>query len=327
MKRFSPQRKRDVRNSHPPGMENLFSGKADNQVLKIDGHDVRFSNLNKILWPKEKITKRDLLYYYFSISPFLLPYLTGRPQSLHRFPNGIEEEGFFQKNITGKVPDWIDKYPYTTEGEQKNFMLCNRLADLLFIVNMGCIDFHPWNSRVTSPGKPDYCVMDLDPSEETTFDQVIQTALTIYEILRTSDINCYCKTSGSRGMHIYIPLGARYSFEDSRELAKTIAASVNNMLPEITTTEHTIIKRKKKLYLDCMQNKVQATVASPYSIRPKPGAAVSMPLDWDEVRPGLKMTDFNISNALKRVNEKGDIFKGVLAEGIDLKKAMKKLAG
>ncbi len=295
------------------------------QVRKVGGHELKFTNLDKVFWPGEKYTKRDLLNYYYRISSFILPYLKNRPQSLNRFPNGIDGKSFYQKNVTGKVPDWIDLQPYVSEGENKNFMLCNKQATLLYMANLGAIEMNPWSSTIKKPDNPDFCIIDLDP-DKTTFDQVVQTACVTYDILKSADIDCYCKTSGSTGIHVYIPLGAKYSYEASKEFARVIAHIIHSELPDITSIERQIANRDRKLYIDFLQNRPQATVAAAYSVRPKPGASVSMPLHWDEVKKGLKMRDYNITNAWQRAKEVGDIFKPVLGKGINMKKALDNLA-
>lgn len=299
----------------------FLNPKEKTQVKKIGGHDIQFTNLDKVFWPAEKFTKRDLLNYYFLMSPYILPYLKNRPQSLNRFPNGITGKSFYQKDVTGKVPDWIEKQPYVTEGEDKNFMLCNNLATLLYIANLGAIEMNPWSSTIKKPDNPDFCIIDLDP-DKNTFNQVVETACVVYDILSSAKIDCYCKTSGSTGIHIYIPLGAKYTYEESKEFGRLIATMVNEELPDITSIERQISKRDGKLYVDFLQNRPQATVACAYSVRPKPGATVSMPLHWEEVKKGLKMRHLNIKNAYERVKETGDIFKGVLGKGIDMKKAL-----
>jgi bifunctional non-homologous end joining protein LigD len=174
------------------------------------------------------------------------------------------------------------------------------------------------------PDNPDWCIIDLDP-DKNTFDQVIEAAQVTKKILDAMGIPGYCKTSGSTGLHIYIPLGARYTYEDSKEFGRVIARVVHEEIPSFTSIERLTSNRKGKMYIDFLQNRPQATVAGPYSLRPKPGAPVSMPLHWDEVKKGLKITDFNIRNAMARLKETGDLFNGVLGKAIDIQKALKKL--
>ena len=291
------------------------------QVRNINGHDLKFTNLGKLYWPKEKISKREMLNYYYQAAPYILPYLKDRPQSLNRHPNGINGMSFYQKDVTGRVPEWIETFPYTTEGIHKNFMVCKDEADILYMASLGCIELNPWSSRTTNPDNPDWCIIDLDPGKKNTFDQVIETANVTKQLLDAAAIPAYCKTSGSTGLHIYIPLGGKHSYEASKEFARIIARLVNNQLPEYTSIERIVSKRKGKLYLDFLQNRPQATLATAYSLRPKPGATVSMPLHWEEVKKGLKMSDFTIRNAIQRIKAVGDIFSPVLGKGINVKQA------
>ena len=304
----------------------LLNPTEDTQVKKINTREIKFSNLTKIYWPDEKLTKRDLINYYYRVAPYILPYLKDRPQSMNRFPNGITGKSFYQKDVTGKVPDWIEKVPYTTsDGEHKNFMLCNNEAALLYMASLGCIEMNPWSSTYKDPDNPDWCVIDLDP-DKNHFDQVIETANVTKDILDAAGIDSYCKTSGSTGLHIYIPLAKKYDYEASKEFGRLIAHLVHDRLPKYTSIERMTADRKGKLYIDFLQNRPQATLAAAYSLRPKPGATVSMPLHWDEVKKGMKMQDYNIYNAIERITVNGDIFKPVLGKGIDMQKALEKLS-
>lgn len=306
--------------------KSLVNPKEESQVRNIDGYELKFSNLSKIYWPKEKYTKRDLLNYYYQVAPYILPYLKERPQSLNRYPNGIEGESFYQKDMTGKAPSWVELFPYTTSDEKdKNYMVCNKEADLLYMVNLGCIEIHPWSSTRKTPDNPDWCLIDLDPSEKNTFDHVVHVAQTTKKVLDIIGVEGYCKTSGSTGMHIYIPLKPKYSYDDCQLFGRWIATQVHEQLPDITSIERIVKNRKGKLYVDFLQNRPGATLAAPYSARPKHGATVSMPLHWDEVKKGLSIKDFNIKNSVERIKRVGDIFKPVLTDGIDLGKVLKKL--
>lgn len=304
--------------------DELLSAKGDRQDLKIKGKTLEFNHLSKVYWPGEGITKRDLLNYYAAVSEYMLPYLKDRPQSLNRFPGGIKGKPFYQKDVKGKAPDWAKTFPYSTgDGEKKEYLLGNDLATLLWMVSLGCIEINPWFSRSKKPDYPDYCVIDLDPDQQD-FDQVIAAALQVKEVLDAIEVPSFPKTSGSTGIHIYIPMGAKYTYEQTQLFARIVVEAVHAALPEFTTLERSIAARKGKMYLDFLQNRPGATIAGPYSVRPKPGATVSMPLDWDEVKPDLKMKDFTIFNTMERLKEKGDLFKGVLGKGIDLKKAIQK---
>jgi bifunctional non-homologous end joining protein LigD len=304
----------------------LLNPKDETQVKTVNGHELKFSNLSKIYWPKEKYTKRDLINYYYQVAEYILPYLKERPESLNRYPNGIEGESFYQKDMTGKAPEWIELFPYTTSDEKdKNYMICNKESDLLYMINLGCIEIHPWSSTRKKPDNPDWCLIDLDPGDSTSFDQVIQVAQTTKKVLDAIGVEGYCKTSGSTGMHIYIPLKPKYTYDECQLFGRWIAMQVQEQLPDITSVERIVKKRKGKLYVDFLQNRPGATLAAPYSARPKPGATVSMPLDWSEVKKGLKLKDYTIKNAAERVKREGDIFKGVLTNGIDLGKVLKQL--
>lgn len=304
----------------------LLNPTDETQVRKINGHELKFSNLSKIYWPKEKYTKRDMLNYYYQIAPFILPYLFNRPQSLNRYPNGITGESFYQKDVSGKAPEWVKLFPYHTSDEKdKNFMVGTDESSLLYMANLGCIEMHPWNSTIENPDNPDWCAIDLDPGEKTSFEQVIETALVTKKILDAIDVPAYCKTSGSTGIHIYIPLAAKYTYDECQLFGRWIATQVTNELPALTTIERMVAKRKGKMYVDFLQNRAKATLAAPYSLRPKPGATVSMPLHWEEVKKGLQLKDFNINNAVARARSEGDIFKPVLGKGIDLMKVMERL--
>jgi len=184
---------------------------------------------------------------------------------------------------------------------------------------------NPWHSRIQSPENPDWCVVDLDP-DDNPFDQVIETAQVVKQILDSIDVPAYCKTSGATGMHIYIPFGAKYTYEQSKILAQLIVQMVHHEIPSFTSVERNPAKRKKKIYLDFLQNRSIQTIAAPYSLRPKPGATVSTPLHWEELKKGLSPKDFTMFNILDRIKNEGDLFKAVLGKGIDLEKTLKKLS-
>lgn len=305
----------------------LLNPTDETQVRTINEHELKFTNLNKFYWPKEKITKRDLLNYYYQVAPFMLPYLKDRPQSLNRHPNGITGNGFYQKDVTGKVPEWVETFHYHSEDDnrEKHFLVAKDEASLLYMASLGCIEINPWSSRVQSPDYPDWCIIDLDPGDKNSFDQVIEAAQVTHEVLDQLGAKSYCKTSGSTGLHIYVPLGGNYTYEQSKEFARVVVTLVNRALPKFTSLERAVKARKGKMYLDFLQNRPQATIAAPYSVRPKPGATVSTPVHWNEVKKGLKMSDFTIFNLMERLKTEGDIFKGVLGNGVDLQRVIKKI--
>ncbi len=304
----------------------LVNPHEQSQTRKINGHELKFTNLNKIYWPKEKISKGDLLNYYYQVAPYILTYLADRPQSLNRHPNGINGESFYQKNVSGTIPGWLATHNYknTSREGTKKFLVCTNEASLLYMANMGCIEINPWHSRVQSPGNPDWCVIDLDP-DTNPFRQVIETARVINQVLTAAGINSYPKTSGSTGIHIYIPLGAKYDYDQSKLLAELVVSIAHRELRRFTSLERNPAKRKGKIYLDFLQNRPIQTIAAPYSARPKPGATVSAPLHWEEINDDLSISDFTIKNMPGRIREQGDLFKNVLGKGIDLEKVVKKI--
>lgn len=307
------------------GGKTLLNPKEETQVKKVKGHEIKFTNLSKLYWPEDGVTKRDMFNYYHQAAEYILPYLKDRPQSLNRFPGGIHGPSFYQKDVKGKAPDWIKTFPYTTsEGEDKEYVVGDDEATLLWIASLGCIEMNPWFSRIQHPDDPDYCVIDLDPDKKTTFEQVILAAQEVKKVLDALEVPGFVKTSGSTGIHIYIPLGAKYTYDQSQMFAKLIVSIVHNQLPEFTSLERMIKNREGKMYLDFLQNRPGATIAGPYSLRPKPGATVSTPLHWDEVKTGLQMKDFTIKNAIARFKSEGDLFKGTLGKGINMEKAVDK---
>ena len=297
----------------------------DSATINFNGSELQFTHLNKIYWQQEMVTKRDMLNYYIAVAEHMLPHLCGRAMSLNRFPDGVGGPHFYQKDVTGRAPAWATTYAHdTAKGEHHNYIVGSDISSLLWMARQGCIEINPWLSRVNSPENPDHCVIDLDPDEHNTFDQVIEAALMVKRIADMLGIPSFPKTSGSTGIHIYIPLGGGYTYEQSQVLAKLIVSAVNKELPHFTTLERMTTSRHGKMYLDFLQNRPEATIAGVYSLRPKPGATVSMPLHWDEVKHGLKMRDFTIFNAIDRLKETGDLFKGVLNKGIDLLNTIQK---
>jgi len=306
--------------------KSLLNPTEETQVKKINGHDIKFTNLSKIYWPQEKITKRDMLNYYYQVAPYILPYLKDRPQSMNRHPDGINGESFYFKDVTGKAPGWVETFLYhsSADNRDRNYLVAKDEASLLYMASLGCIEMNPWHSRVETEDYPDWCIIDLDPAK-TTFNQVIEAANVTKNILDSLGITAYPKTSGSTGMHVYIPLGAKYTYEQSKEFARVIAKMVHDEIPDFTSIQRAVKDRRGKMYIDFLQNRPQATVSAPYSLRPKPGATVSMPLYWEEVKKGLKMSDFTLFNALDRLKSEGDIFKPVIGKGINMKKVIEKL--
>ncbi|PRY09963.1 ATP-dependent DNA ligase LigD phosphoesterase module /ATP-dependent DNA ligase LigD polymerase module [Pontibacter ummariensis] len=293
---------------------------------EIDGQRVSLSSQDKLYWPDEHITKGDLIDYYQSIAEVLMPYLQDRPQTLLRHPNGITKAGFFQKDMNS-TPDWVRTVALKAEstGEEVDYLVCDNKATLAYMNNLGCIQLNPWNSRLANLQQPDFLVLDLDPGENN-YDEVIEVALAMKAVLDGAGAPAFCKTSGATGMHIYVPLGAKYPFEEVRNFAHQVAQKVHERLPKLTSLERSPKERRKQIYLDYLQNSIGQTVAAPYSARPKPGATVSAPLLWEEVKLGLRPAAFTIRNMAERIKEKGDLFRGVLGEGIDLAQCRERIS-
>lgn len=284
---------------------------------------LELTHLDKIYWPDEGYTKGDLIEYYRQIASFILPYLKDRPETLRRYPNGITEPSFYQKAV-GKVPSWIHTELIQHEDHRVRYLCIEDERSLLYVVNLGCIDINPFNSRVQSLYYPDYLVIDLDP-EKVRFDAVIEVAQAVHAVLEEWKVPNFCKTSGATGMHIYIPMRAQYTFDEVKHFAELIAHFVHQRLPDLTSLERHPDKRQEKVYVDYLQNNFAQTIVAPYAVRPRPGAPVSTPLKWSEVKRGLNPQDFNIKTVLKRFAKLGDLFKPVLGKGINLKSILKKI--
>ena len=291
--------------------------------------ELRLSNLDKPFWPEEGITKGDLLAYYRDVAEVLVPHLKGRPFTMKRYPDGWKGNHFFQKQAPSHMPSWIERVPLpasTREGEKKiiEYALVEDQLALLWMVNMGCIDMHVWSSRVDKPERPDWVMFDLDPAEGATFEDVVTVARLVKDTLDLVELEGYPKTSGSRGIHILVPVARRHTFADARDFASIIAGALARAHPGLVTTEWSRKKRKGVL-VDANQNRPGATNASVYSVRPRAGAPVSTPLRWDEVVPQLDFTAFTMEAVLDRVARDGDLFAGVLSGKQSLTKALRAL--
>ncbi|MEX0608102.1 MAG: DNA ligase D [Balneolaceae bacterium] len=327
-KKKEQQKTEDKKQRSPSPQKNKNKSKIKgSNVLEIEGISVPVTNLDKVYWPDEGYTKYDLIDYYVKMADVIMPYLVDRPQNLNRHPNGIYKEGFYQKDSGGILPDWIETIGIYSESSEKEieYMLCQNTAALVYMANLGCIEINPWNSNTKSLDNPDYTVIDIDPSSKSTFEEVIEVAQATKEVLDKAKIVGYCKTSGSRGMHVYLPLEAKYTYDEARDFTKLLCYYINEELPELTTMERSLKKRKDRIYLDYLQNRSGQTLAAPYCLRPKTGATASAPLKWSEVKSGLDMKDFNIHTMPERIKSMKDPFKKVLGKGIDIEKALKVL--
>lgn len=278
---------------------------------------------DKIYWPKERITKGELIDYYVSMAKYILPHLKDKPESLKRFPEGVRGEKFFQKNITD-APAWLKTVRIEHKEKTINYLLIQDLDSLIYTVNLGCIELNPWLSTYKHQDYPEFLVLDLDP-ENISFDKVVETALVIHEVLEEVGIKGYCKTSGATGMHICIPLRHAYDYDQVRQLAELLAILAHERAPGFTSLVRSPKGRQKKVYIDFLQNSKGQTITAPYSARPFPGASVSTPLEWKEVKVGIHPSDFTIFNTLKRVEKKGDLYKPLLSEKTPLGVALKKI--
>ena len=311
------------------------NGKLTGNNMENDGElvigktKIKLTNRNKIYFPDVKITKGMVIDYYQQMSDYILPYLKGRPESLKRNPGGINDKGFFHKDAGEGAPAYVKSIKIFSESAHKeiDYILCNDKGTLAYLNNLGCIEINPWNSTVKNLDKPDYMIIDIDPSEKNNFEQVIETANAFKLILDRGGADSFCKTSGATGLHIYVPMGKKYFYEQVKDFAQFLCMLVNEQLPLFTTMERNLTKRgNKNIYLDYLQNRRGQTIAAAYSLRPHTGATVSTPLLWKEVKSGFLPSAFNISTVPERVKNIGDIFKGVLQKGTDIKKCLTKIA-
>lgn len=281
------------------------------------------TNLNKVFWPEEGYTKGDLIAYYREMTPVILPYLVDRPQVLHRHVDGHEGKEFFQR-VSRQCPPWMRVEKITLDKKVRDYHLCNDWPTLLWMANFGCIELIPWNSRFGSLERPDYLVVDLDP-ETVPFWRVVETALTVRKVFDKAGAESFCKTSGKRGLHIYVPLGQKYEHAQAKILGEVIARLVNSQLPGTTSLDPRPANRQERIYLDHTRNARGQAVAAPYSVRPYPGATVSTPLKWSEVRKNLDPSKFTIKTMPKRIAKVGDLWQAVFGPGIDLANMIKRL--
>jgi bifunctional non-homologous end joining protein LigD len=297
--------------------------------IVVDGHRLKFTNLNKTFYPKDGpaqpdiLVKRDLLNYYDAVAPLILPHLKDRPLSLKRYPNGIDSPFFFQKEVAESFPKWLR----TAMADEIRHVIGDDRATLLFLVNLGCIDHNPWMSRVGSLEHPDYLLIDLDP-QECGYAKIVEAALLVRAKLDRAGLESYPKTTGGDGMHLFVPLEARYSYEQVRSFAEVLAAMVAHERPDLFTTPRAVSKREKgKVYFDWAQIAQGKTISAPYVLRAYAGAPVATPLAWREVTPRLDPSQFHIGNALARFDRVGDLFEGVLKRPQKLEPAVEKLSG
>ena len=297
---------------------------------RSDGR-VKLSNLDKVFWPDEGITKGDLLDYYRAVAPVLLPHLRDRPFTMRRYPDGAFGKAFFQKDAPKHMPEWIPTFRAHVSSRdsppRRKWIEAPVVGDedaLLWMVNMGCIDLNTWYSRIDRPDRPDFVLFDLDPSADAGFQETIQVALVVKAALDALGLESFAKTSSADGMHVLVPIERRYTFDDTREFSEIVAGAIARTHRGLATTEWTKAKRRGVL-IDSNQNGEGKTIASVYSVRPRPGAPVSTPLRWDEVNETLDPASFTMDAVLERVRKHGDLFAGVLSTRQRLDRALKAL--
>lgn len=304
-------------------MENETS--KSESIKQFGRKKVKLTNLDKLYWKKEKITKGQLLEYYESVSEHILPYLKNKPLSLNRYPNGIDGPSFYQKDVdTDQIPSWAKTVEVFSESTEKkiDYLVCNDLASLLYMVNLGCIEINLWLSNYQNPENPEFLVIDLDP-DNNSFQEIVKVALAVKEVYDQMGITAFIKTSGSRGLHIFVYIAEKYDYDFIKMFAEFVAQKTYELTPDITSLERTKSKRKNKIYIDYLQNRRGQTIAAPYSVRPKSNATVSFPLYWDEVNDDLDMQNYHIKNVLDLIDDRNDPWKDLKKQKNDLKKALK----
>jgi bifunctional non-homologous end joining protein LigD len=285
--------------------------------VTIDQHRrVRLSNVDKSFFPDAGYTKGDLIQYYAAVAPLLLPHLSGRAMSLARYPNGADGDFFYEKQCPSHAPEWLVTAPLHSShrGEPIGFCTAPDVESLVWIANLGCIEMHPWLSRVSRPAYPDFAVFDLDPQEGATWQQVVYVAGLVKVLLERLGLASYPKTSGASGLHIYVPLEAIHEYREVRRFVETLGRMIESADPETVTMQWDIPKRGPRIFIDHNQNVGGKTMASVYSVRPRPGAPVSVPITWDEV-DRVHPDDFTIATVWERFRQYGDLFAPVLAGG------------
>ena len=289
----------------PPEFLALKKPKGD-LILEIEGQRVSLTSLDRVYWPKEKITKFELLCYYLRIAPQILPFLKDRPAILQRYPRGVGAPMFFQQDLES-APAFIKTKRLTNqEGRELDYAVYTTVGSILHFVNLGTIEQHPWHSTLKHLDKPDYFMLDLDP-KQAPWTNVLEVAVVCKEVFDELGLPAFPKTSGSSGIHIYLPLKPKYSYGKVAGIAAAFAAEVAQRAPKIATVQRSLAKRQKQqVYVDAMQNARGKTIASPYSARAKPGATVSMPLTWKEIEKGVHISDFTIRNVPELIAKNGD---------------------
>lgn len=300
--------------------------------VKAGSAAVALTRLDKIYWPDEGYTKGDLIKYYYEVSKYILPYLKDRPLIMKRYPDGIRGK-FFHQHDVDEAPEFVRRARLEVEeGHAVDYIVGDNVATLLYMANLGAIERHPWHSRASRADRPDWFVFDLDPGAGVEFTTICELASGVKDVLDRLRLKGYPKTSGSRGIHVYVPIKPLYSYDQVARLAEQVATVVAREHAHIATVERQLAKRKRgQIYVDHMQNARGKSVVAPYSVRAREGATVSAPLEWSEVkRAKIRIQDFNIKNMLARIARKGELFEPVLGSRQSLRAALetiKSLAG
>ena len=289
--------------------------------------EVVVTNPDKVFFPEKGLTKNDLVSYYERVAEWMLPYLGNRPLVLTRFPDGIHGKSFYQRDAPDFVPDWVKRTSLWTQTEDRdiNYFMVDDAPALKYLANMGAIPVHVWHSRIDSLERPDWCVLDLDP-KEAPFEDVIEVAREVRDLLEEIELPGYLKTSGASGLHILLPMARRLTHDQSRSFAELLARVIVARRPDISTVVRAVRKRSSKVYIDYMQNRHGQLIAAPFSARAEAAASVSMPIKWSELNGRLKNANYHIENAIRRLKRVGDPMRGVLTEEPDLERALARLA-
>jgi bifunctional non-homologous end joining protein LigD len=288
---------------------------VDNATLTVDGREVRLTNLRKLFWPELGITKGDLIQYYADVAGVLLPHIRDRAMVMKRYPHGASGAFFFMKRAPEPRPGWIRTCPIDHGSKGViDFPVIDDISSLLWVINLGCIDLNQWYATCGDPSRPDYLHFDLDPGDGATFDQVLEAALVLREALETLRMTPLVKTTGSRGVHVYVPIVRGPEQHEVWTFAKALGVELASRHPALMTSEYRVARRPRgRVLVDYNQNRWGATLASIYSVRPRPAASVSTPVTWTEVERGVRIDDFRIDNVRERIARTGDLWKPLLA--------------
>lgn len=292
--------------------------------VEVGGRHLALTNLDKVLWPEDGITKAELIEYYTGMAPYLLPYLRGRPLVMTRYPDGIHGKWFYHKDAPQGTPDWIPTWPFLAEdGRVLRFLVAGEPGALTYVANLGAVELHPWLSRCDTPDNPDWAVIDLDPSEGSTFEDVVTLARLVRQILAAVRIEGFPKLSGATGIHIYCPCGPGYTYAETAGFCEAIGRVLLKVYPQKVTLERMVAKRAGRVYVDFLQNRRGQTITSVYGVRPMKGAPVSAPVSWEEIEGSPPR--FSIRTIWNRLDEVGDMFAPILTMAQDVRLATAEL--